>query len=84
MKKAKTTHTFDDDLSLVMKATIGAVVLSLITSFSTQHIVAQAETHHKVVTPDEANNIFEREREILHAHSNLSRSRYATVSGTSS
>lgn len=82
MKKTK-QHTFDDDLSAVMQATIGTLIVSLVTSFSTQHITAPADTS-KAITPTEVSHIFEREREILHSHSNLSRTRYATVSGTSS
>lgn len=85
MKNTK-SQSNDDDLSLLMRATIGATVVSLVTSFSTHHISAQAAhsaTDH-VVSPTEVSRLFEREREVLHAHSNLSRSRYATVSGNNS
>lgn len=83
MKNAN--HETTDDLSLMMKATLGATVVSLVTSFSTHHVTAQAshasnETH--MVSAAEVGRMFEREREVLHAHSNLSRTRYATVSGT--
>ena len=82
MKNAN--HESTDDLSLIMKATLGATVVSLVTSFSTHHITAQANHttsgSHAISTAD-VGHLFEREREVLHAHSNLSRSRYATVSG---
>lgn len=82
MNKQHAKPFHEEDLSLVMKATLGAVVVSLVTSFSTHHMItaAHAPQDHRSLTA-EVGNIFEREREVLHAHSNLSRSRYATVGG---
>jgi hypothetical protein len=85
MSQSKKQITDTDDVSMLMKATLGATVVSLVTSFSTHHITAQAahtsSTQPHVMTASDVGHLFEREREVLHAHSSLGRTRYATVSG---
>lgn len=79
-----TNHDMNDDLSLMMKVTLGTTVVSLVTAFSTHHMATQsshASNEHHVATTADVSHLFEREREVLHSHSNLSRTRYATMSG---
>lgn len=82
MSKQTINHNHEnvEELGRAMALALGATVISLITSFSTHHIVAAS---HGPVSPTELTHAFEREREVLHGHTNLGRVRYPVVSGTS-
>lgn len=75
-------HERIDDLGHLMKMVLGATVISMATSLSTHHFTTVHSSNGSVST-EKLSHAFDREREVLHAHANLGRVRYATVSGTS-
>jgi hypothetical protein len=80
MKHKENNILHNEDLSLLMKLTLGAAVVSMVTSFSTHHITIQGHSQ-KPVTVADIGHFMEREREVMHNHSSLGRVRYPAVSG---
>lgn len=78
MKSPETTSAIED-LSRNMQLLVGVAIVSMATSLSTHHITAVS--HGKVPTVADISHMMEREREILHAHSNLGRVRYPIITG---
>ena len=66
-----------DDLSRKMQLLVGAAIVAMTTSLSTHHITVTA--HGRPPTVNDISHLMEREREVLHAHTNLGRARYATA-----
>ena len=74
-------HESFDRLSHAMMATLGATIVSMSVSLSTHHVHLAS---HGPISTEKLSHAFEREREVLHGHTNLGRMRAPTVAGPAS